>query len=89
MLADFRTNNEKWYRERTERMSNLINKHNPLDTNVEKINKAIPWLILTTDQLITNQMGRGIYAGLPWFTDYWGRDMFITMPGACLVTGPV
>ncbi len=87
MLADFRANNGRWYQERMNRMSDLINKNNPLETNDEKMNKVIPWLILTTDQLITNQMGRGIYAGLPWFTDYWGRDMFITMPGACLVTG--
>lgn len=87
MLADFRANNGRWYQERMERMSDLINQNNPLETNDENMNKVIPWLILTTDQLITNQMGRGIYAGLPWFTDYWGRDMFITMPGACLVTG--
>ena len=28
-----------------------------------------------------------MYAGLPWFTDFWGRDMFISMPGAVLCTG--
>ena len=39
------------------------------------------------DELITCQQGNGIYAGLPWFNEYWGRDMFISMPGACLVTG--
>lgn len=39
------------------------------------------------DELITEQQGKGIYAGLPWFNEYWGRDMFIAMPGATLVTG--
>ena len=39
------------------------------------------------DELITEQQGNGIYAGLPWFNEYWGRDMFISFPGACLVTG--
>ena len=44
--------------------------------------------MLTNDQLITHQHGGyGMYAGLPWFTDFWGRDMFISMPGAVLCTG--
>ncbi len=24
---------------------------------------------------------------MPWFNNYWGRDTFISLPGACLVTG--
>jgi glycogen debranching enzyme len=32
-------------------------------------------------------MGRGIFAGLHWFPNYWGRDTFISLPGACLVRG--
>jgi len=31
--------------------------------------------------------GKGIFAGLPWFNNYWGRDTFIALPGATLVTG--
>ena len=27
-----------------------------------------------------NQMGRGIFAGLHWFPNYWGRDTFICAP---------
>ena len=42
---------------------------------------------LTTDSLVTRQRGDGIYAGLPWFNEYWGRDSFISLPGATLVTG--
>lgn len=29
----------------------------------------------------------GIYAGLPWFNNFWERDTFISLPGATLVTG--
>ena len=39
------------------------------------------------DSLVTRQRGDGIYAGLPWFNEYWGRDSFISLPGATLVTG--
>jgi glycogen debranching enzyme len=36
---------------------------------------------------VTRQRGDGLYAGLPWFNEYWGRDSFISLPGATLVTG--
>lgn len=52
-----------------------------------KVNLAIPWLTATLNQLVTNQQGKGIYAGLPWFNQYWGRDMFISFVGTCLVSG--
>lgn len=29
----------------------------------------------------------GLWAGLPWFTDSWGRDIFISLTGALLTTG--
>ena len=34
-----------------------------------------------------NQRGPGIYAGFYWFTTYWGRDTFISLPGACVTSG--
>ncbi len=34
-----------------------------------------------------NQRGVGIFAGLPWFNNYWGRDTFLSLPGTALVTG--
>ena len=49
--------------------------------------QALRWLQLTMDSLVTRQRGDGIYAGLPWFNEYWGRDSFISLPGATLVTG--
>lgn len=72
---------------RKERMNNLITRSNPMKSNLDSLDLAIAWLLLTTDQLVTHQQGRGIYAGLPWFNEYWGRDMFISMPGATLING--
>ena len=57
------------------------------DLENKELDKALDWITITMDELITEQQGNGIYAGLPWFNEYWGRDMFISMPGACLVTG--
>ncbi|MEM2899785.1 MAG: amylo-alpha-1,6-glucosidase [Thermoplasmata archaeon] len=56
-------------------------------TSDEQFNKAFKWAIVSMDSLILNAFGKGIAAGLHWFADYWGRDMFISFPGAVLVTG--
>ena len=48
---------------------------------------ALQWASASVDALIMNQLGRGIFAGLHWFPNYWGRDTFIALPGACLVRG--
>lgn len=72
---------------RKQRMQSLLNA-NSLQTNAEDLDKALPWIMLTADELVTWQHGGwGIYAGLPWFTDFWGRDMFIAMPGTVLCSG--
>ncbi|HER44250.1 MAG TPA: hypothetical protein ENO08_07315, partial [Candidatus Eisenbacteria bacterium] len=48
--------------------------------------KAYCWARASMDNLIMDQRGRGIYAGFHWFPNYWGRDSFISLPGACLAT---
>ncbi|MFH1502373.1 MAG: amylo-alpha-1,6-glucosidase [Candidatus Eisenbacteria bacterium] len=48
---------------------------------------SLSWAAASVDGLIMNQLGRGIFAGLHWFPNYWGRDTFICLPGACLVRG--
>ena len=73
--------------ERKDRINALITEYNPVHSNLPELDKALDWITITMDELITEQQGNGIYAGLPWFNEYWGRDMFISMPGACLVTG--
>lgn len=86
-IVAFRNEGSAWLEARKERMNNLITKANPMKSNLDSLDLAIAWLLLTTDELVTHQQGRGIYAGLPWFNEYWGRDMFISMPGATLING--
>lgn len=86
LLDSLRLNKEKWMQERILRTENLLQRFQ-WNTNYTMLDAAIPWLGATLDALITRQQGVGIYAGLPWFNQYWGRDQFITLPGACLVSG--
>lgn len=86
-IALFRSQGDSLLAAREERMNNIIVKSNPIKSNLDSLDRAIAWLLLTTDQLVTHQQGYGIYAGLPWFNEYWGRDMFISMPGATLING--
>ena len=85
--AGFLRNKDQLIKERRDRINSLITEYNPVKTNNPELDKALDWITITMDELITCQQGNGIYAGLPWFNEYWGRDMFISMPGACLVTG--
>lgn len=83
----FRKNSSELLKERKDRINSLITQYNPVKSNITELDRALDWITITMDELITCQQGNGIYAGLPWFNEYWGRDMFISMPGACLVTG--
>ncbi|HYE57485.1 MAG TPA: amylo-alpha-1,6-glucosidase, partial [Rhodothermales bacterium] len=58
-----------------------------VETEDTRFNRALAWARLSLDALVMNQHGRGIFAGLPWFNNYWGRDSFISLAGASLVTG--
>ena len=87
LANNFRENGSELLMERKERINDLITEYNPVKSNLPDLDKALDWITITMDELITCQQGNGIYAGLPWFNEYWGRDMFISMPGACLVTG--
>ena len=87
LAEDFRQNGEKMTKERKNRLNSLVTEYNPIKSNLPELDKALNWITITMDELITEQQGNGIYAGLPWFNEYWGRDMFISFPGACLVTG--
>ena len=85
--AEFLANGETLIKQRQDRINSLVTEFNPTKSNLPELDKALDWITITMDELITEQQGNGIYAGLPWFNEYWGRDMFISMPGACLVTG--
>lgn len=56
-------------------------------SNIEELDKAFYWNVASLDALVTNQGMKGIFAGLPWFNDYWGRDTFISLPGATFLLG--
>lgn len=73
--------------QREARLRRLLDDRRYLWTSSDRRTAALRWLRLTMDGLVTRQRGEGIYAGLPWFNEYWGRDSFIALPGALLVTG--
>jgi glycogen debranching enzyme len=78
---------DEWRAGRVARLDAAINGNHYLVTDDAQLTDTLRWLTLTTDSLVTKQRGDGIYAGLPWFNEYWGRDSFIALPGATLVTG--
>jgi glycogen debranching enzyme len=71
---------------RRQRMEKLLSE-SEVTTSDPRLNQALAWAKLSLDALIMNQGMHGIYAGLPWFNNFWGRDTFISLPGAALVTG--
>lgn len=72
--------------ERRSRMSRLL-ASGGVQTGDPRFDRALAWARLSLDALVMHQVTPGIFAGLPWFNNYWGRDTFISLPGALLVTG--
>lgn len=56
-------------------------------TGDARLDKAYRWARASMDAMLMQTRGPGIYAGFHWFPNYWGRDTFISIPGATLVTG--
>jgi glycogen debranching enzyme len=77
----------RWRAGKRARLERMLNGDQYVLTDDPRLTASLRWIALTTDQLVTRQRGDGIYAGLPWFQEYWGRDSFIALPGATLVTG--
>ncbi|MCF7824166.1 MAG: hypothetical protein K9N35_08355 [Candidatus Marinimicrobia bacterium] len=73
-------------REREDRIRTRLGETRVISNSID-LDHAIVWAHASLDALIMNQTGKGIYAGLPWFDDYWGRDVFISFAGATLVSG--
>ena len=84
-------NSERMITARKGRMERLL-RQSYMKTNDDELDAALMWAKLSLDALIMNQTQagipvKGIFAGLPWFDNYWGRDSFISLPGATFVTG--
>ena len=71
---------------RKARIEQMLNR-SYVRTDNARFDKALNWAKASLDALIMNQRGKGIFAGLPWFDNYWGRDSYVSLPGATLVTG--
>ncbi|TGE09679.1 amylo-alpha-1,6-glucosidase [Hymenobacter fodinae] len=87
LIAEGRRNSATLKQARRQRLREYLQTNAYLTSSNDSLTQALRWLAITTDQLVTRQQGDGIYAGLPWFNEYWGRDEFISFPGAILVTG--
>ncbi|MDP2209924.1 MAG: amylo-alpha-1,6-glucosidase [Bacteroidota bacterium] len=79
-------NSDLLIEKRKSRMEKLL-RETRIKTQNDRFNRALMWAKISMDALIMNQVTKGIFAGLPWFNNYWGRDSFISLPGASLVTG--
>lgn len=50
-------------------------------------NRALVWAKASALSFLVEEYGKGLWAGLPWFRENWGRDTFISLPGTLLVSG--
>lgn len=87
LIYHLQKNSVQLKNERKKRMEDFLLQNVYISSDNDSLNLALNWIETTMNQLVTRQQGDGIYAGLPWFNEYWGRDEFISLPGATLVSG--
>jgi len=85
-LQNMLAGSDNYISQKQKRIEQFLNE-SYVETDNEEFNKALMWAKVSLDALITEQDTKGIFAGLPWFNNYWGRDTFISLPGATFVQG--
>jgi hypothetical protein len=55
----------------------------------ELFDKALEWAKFSALQFLNKNKTKALWAGLPWFRDYWGRDIFVSIPGTLLLSGNI
>lgn len=52
-----------------------------LETSMNEINELFKWSVVDLEKLsFDSELGYGYFAGFPWFTQFWGRDLAWTIP---------
>jgi len=52
-----------------------------LETSINEINELFKWSVVDLEKLSFNsELGHCYFAGFPWFTQFWGRDLAWTIP---------
>ncbi len=89
VAIDISENLDKYIASKKNRISELVDIVS-FESSNEVLDKALNWALVSFDNLNMNELrtglAKGIYAGYPWFQDYWGRDSFIALR-ALTVTG--
>ncbi len=56
-------------------------------TGDSEYDSGLEWTKFSSLQFLNGKKNRALWAGLPWFRDYWGRDIFVSIPGTLLLSG--
>ncbi|MHA1859663.1 MAG: amylo-alpha-1,6-glucosidase [Candidatus Asgardarchaeia archaeon] len=52
-----------------------------LKTGINEIDNLFKWSVMGLEKLLSDSpMGSGVFAGYPWFTQFWGRDSGWVIP---------
>jgi len=66
----------------------LLQKSSFISQN-DLFDKALEWSKFSALQFLNKNKTKALWAGLPWFRDYWGRDIFVSIPGTLLLSGNI
>lgn len=62
--------------------------YSTFETEDKTFDKALTWATYSAGSFVMQKNDNiGLWAGLQWFDNSWGRDTFISLPGVSLVSG--